>query len=133
VAERPGDRVASLLLDAEFAMAQGNAAQGLALLDSLARVDSSSIVQESRAHAAFAAGRYEQAATLYARLAATPEFGWEGSEGTRLAPYWAARAAEALGDTAAARRGYAAFVQSWDAPDAGLVWVREARGRMGER
>ena len=132
-ADRPGDGVAALLLDAEQATARGDARRGMALLDSLVRRDSSAIVQESRAHAAFVAGAYGRAAELYGRLAASPEFGWEGSEGTLLAPYWAARALEAAGDTAAARQGYANFVRQWAAPDSGLALVRDARARIGQQ
>lgn len=130
-ADRPSDAAATLLLDGELAIATGNAPLGVRLLDSLWRRDSSTIVLESRVHAAAAAGQAERAAQLAAKLARFANFGWEGTLGERTALLHEARARAALGDAAGARARYQAFVDRFPTADADWPQLQEAKAGGG--
>ena len=92
--------------------------------------DSTRYTLESLAYGTAAAGDLDGAAALYSGLGRGIEFGWEGQEYARTAPYWLGRIEERRADGAAAARAYERFIEEWRDGDAGLVLASDARARL---
>ena len=114
----------------ELLVARGRAGEGMAHLEIALRADSTAVVLESLAHAAAAAGSLERAAGLYEALASGFDFGWEGQEAWRTAPYWLGRMHEQRSDAALAARAYGRFLDAWRDAEPALITVGDARDRL---
>jgi DNA-binding SARP family transcriptional activator/tetratricopeptide (TPR) repeat protein len=124
------DRAAAEGLLGELLVARGRSAEGVAHLEIALRSDSTTVVLESLAHAASAAGSLERSARLYEELSADPSFGWEGQEAWRMALYWLGRVQEQRADAALAARAYEQFIDGWRDAEPTLIAVADARDRL---
>src|SRR5690606_18249633 len=103
------DRSALEGLVGEVLIARGTPAEALPHLEQATHADSTRYTLESLAYGTAAAGDLDGAAALYSGLGRGIEFGWEGQEYARTAPYWLGRIEERRADGAAAARAYERF------------------------
>jgi DNA-binding SARP family transcriptional activator len=128
-ADSPTDRAALGGLRGEIQIARRDTAAVVGLQQAL-EANSSSVLQESVAHAAMVAGRFDEAATMYEKLASAAQFGTEGQHLGRFGLYWLARVREREGKPAVARAAYERFLSGWPEVDSTLTSVIDARARL---
>ena len=117
-------------LRGEIQLARRDPASAFTHLQRAVEADSGAVVLESAAHGAAAAGRLDDAARLYERLASRHPFGSEGQYRGHLAPYWLGRVRESESKYALARSAYERFLSNWTQPDSGLRAVIDTRERL---
>ena len=118
------------VLEGEVAIAQRRVDRALEQLTRAFQLDSTKYVLESLAHATAASGKLKDAVTLYERLAAGNEFGWEPQQYRRFARYWLGVVHETRGDRREAVEAYRQFLKDWPEADETLPTVRDAKRRL---
>jgi tetratricopeptide (TPR) repeat protein len=130
VKEGNTDRARLEGLRGEVLVARGDATGAIPHLESMLSADSTAYTLESLAFGVAASGDLDRAATLYTHLSNGADFGWEGQQYHRLAPYWLGRIEERRGNRAAAVRAFQTFVEAWQQADPDLVALADARSRL---
>lgn len=120
------------LLRGEIAVAQGHAAEAVAIFGLPDRQDGDSVhtlTIDALAHANQQAGNLRQAVTWYEELVGPPDgyLGWEAQPRAQAAYYWLASDELALGDAARARTELAPLLHLFQNADAGLPLLRQAQ------
>jgi DNA-binding SARP family transcriptional activator/tetratricopeptide (TPR) repeat protein len=124
------DRAAAEGLMGELLVARGRADEGVAHLEIALQSDSTTVVLESLAHAVTTAGSLERATHLYEELSSHFDFGWEGQELWRMAPYRLGQIQEQRSDAGLAARAYQQFLDGWRDAEPALIPVADARDRL---
>jgi tetratricopeptide (TPR) repeat protein len=128
-ADNPQDRVNRQVVEAEVALANGNAQRALGLLTEARAVDSSAYVRESLAYAMSRGGRLPAAAALYDSVAGSTSqwYGWEAESYVLSARTTAGRLYESAGDAGRARAAHERALARWQQGDTDLVSTRASR------
>jgi tetratricopeptide (TPR) repeat protein len=134
---RPAPTLWAHLLGAEIHLADGNVAGARTELDAATAISDRMgatlyVFRWTRARVEAAAGNRDAALQVYGELLAPtfgPYFGWDAVLRIR-ALYESARLEETIGDRAAARDHYRAFLDAWGEADIAIPDVEDARRRL---
>jgi DNA-binding SARP family transcriptional activator len=128
--DSPEDQSDLAVLEGEVALANRRAEEATKYLERAYLLDSTKYALESLAYGTAASGKLTSAATLYEKLAAGSEFGWEPQQYWRFARYWLGIVHETNGDRRRALDAYRQFLRDWAGVDQTLPAIRDAKRRI---
>jgi DNA-binding SARP family transcriptional activator len=128
--DSPEDQSDLALLEGEVALAHKRPREALEHLARAFLLDSTKYALESLAYGTAASGDLTSAATLYEKLAAGNEFGWEPQQYRWFARYWLGVVHETNGDRGRALDAYRQFLGDWPGADQTLPAIQDAKRRI---